>query len=317
MKLMIKRLLVAILFACSISSHARAQNCSFSVSSMNFGAIDTLVDNRITDTTATINIDCNGLRTDGPVFICLSLGSGSGGATAAARQMTAPKSKLNYQFYSDPDRRNVWGGRSWPYNSNPLRLLVNLDYWGRGRKTIRIYGRLHGGQSMAEPGRYVSVFSRNDIEFRYRYAFNNRSCNAYGKVVRPSFNVSATVPMNCRISTRDIDFGSQGVLDVNVDATGQVEVRCTPGNTYSIALSGGNAGASPAQRKMKKGAETITYGLYKDARRSQPWGENAETTVMARGDGNHQRFTVYGRVPVQHTPSPGIYTDTVIVTVTY
>nr|WP_281033880.1 spore coat protein U domain-containing protein [Mesorhizobium sp. M4B.F.Ca.ET.049.02.1.2] len=46
-------------------------------------------------------------------------------------------------------------------------------------------------------------------------------------------------------------------------------------------------------------------------RRNNP-GLNDRTGV-----GTAQNLTVYGRVPPQTTPSPGVYTDTVIVTVTY
>ncbi len=70
---------------------------------------------------------------------------------------------------------------------------------------------------------------------------------------------------------------------------------------------------------MSKGAETVTYGLYKDTDRAQPWGDAATpgSTVAGTGNGATQTLTVYGRVPPQATPSAGVYTDTVVVTVTY
>lgn len=63
----------------------------------------------------------------------------------------------------------------------------------------------------------------------------------------------------------------------------------------------------------------MTYGLYKDAARSQPWGDATTpgSTVAGAGNGLVQQLTVYGRVPPQTTPSPGTYTDTVVVTLTY
>jgi outer membrane usher protein len=39
--------------------------------------------------------------------------------------------------------------------------------------------------------------------------------------------------------------------------------------------------------------------------------------VASTGNGASQPFTVYGRVPPQTTPTPGAYSDTVTVTVTY
>ena len=88
---------------------------------------------------------------------------------------------------------------------------------------------------------------------------------------------------------------------------------------YTVALNGGNdAATDPTLRKMSKGAEKITYGLYRDAARTQPWGSTSGTnTVAGTGSGLAQSLTVYGRVPVQATPSPGAYADTIVVTLTY
>jgi spore coat protein U-like protein len=69
---------------------------------------------------------------------------------------------------------------------------------------------------------------------------------------------------------------------------------------------------------MTNGANTITYGLYQNAARTIAWGGTIGTnTVAGTGTGLAQLTTVYGRVPGQATPSPGTYTDTIIVTVTY
>ncbi|MGN8543862.1 spore coat protein U domain-containing protein [Bradyrhizobium sp. 13971] len=41
------------------------------------------------------------------------------------------------------------------------------------------------------------------------------------------------------------------------------------------------------------------------------------STVPGTGTGLAQNLAVYGRVLPQGTPSPGVYSDTVVVTVTY
>ncbi|WP_366936220.1 spore coat protein U domain-containing protein [uncultured Nitratireductor sp.] len=309
------RVFAVTLFACLVSGHAWAQNCSFGVSAMNFGQIDTLSGAQ-TDTSASTSVSCSGLPLN-RILVCAGIGSGSGGATAAARQLASGGNQLNYQLYVNSARSVVWGSNSWPFPPGPAAFQLTLNVLGQGSGTIPIYGRLFGGQANAPPGNYLSSFSGNDVEFRYRYTTSNNCSTSAGNVVRPSFTVSATVPANCLVSTQDIDFGSQGVLAANVDATGQVDVRCTPGSAYTIALNGGNAGAPPTERKMTKGSETVTYGLYRDAARSQPWGTEVGTTVPGSGNGAGQSFTVYGRVPPQNTPSPGTYVDTVVVTVTY
>jgi spore coat protein U-like protein len=105
----------------------------------------------------------------------------------------------------------------------------------------------------------------------------------------------------------------------NVDSTSTVTARCNNTLPYTVSLSGGNAAATdPTQRKMAKAAETVTYGLYRDAARLQPWGSTAGTdTVTGTGTGVAQNITIYGRVPPQTTGSPGNYSDTIVATVTY
>ncbi len=69
---------------------------------------------------------------------------------------------------------------------------------------------------------------------------------------------------------------------------------------------------------MTLGEEEVTYQLYRDRNRIEPWGSNTNTdTVAGTGSGSSQAFTVYGRVPRQTTPPPGTYTDTIVVTVTF
>ena len=118
----------------------------------------------------------------------------------------------------------------------------------------------------------------------------------------------------------NVDFGSEGVIDTNVDAAGSVGVQCTKNTTYNIGLSAGSgAGATVAARKMTgPGSETVTYSLYRDADHSQVWGTTIGTdTISGTGTGASQSYPVYGRVQAQTTPPPGTYTDTVVATVTY
>jgi spore coat protein U-like protein len=65
-------------------------------------------------------------------------------------------------------------------------------------------------------------------------------------------------------------------------------------------------------------SNTTTYSVYRNSGHSQVWGNTTGTdTQSGTGTGSSQSLTVYGRVPSQTTPPPGIYTDTIVVTVTY
>jgi spore coat protein U-like protein len=136
-----------------------------------------------------------------------------------------------------------------------------------------------------------------------------------------NFQVRITIQTSCIVvSANDLDFGTQGVLSTNVDVPTTLSVQCTTSTPYNIGLNAGTgAGATVAVRKMTgPSSNTVNYSLYQDAPRSVVWGNTVGTdTVAGTGTGAAQSYTVYGRVPPQTTPIPGLYTDTITVTVTY
>ncbi|WP_095203192.1 Csu type fimbrial protein [Mesorhizobium carmichaelinearum] len=306
-----------LLAALLLPTGAWAQSCSFGVSAMNFGSVDTLSGSP-GNSTATFSVNCSGLLLQ-RILICPNLGTGSGGATASARQMLNGANHLDYQLYSDSTRSVVWGSYAWPYPPTAPGFALTLNALGSGSASQTIYGAVLGGQATAVPSTYLSTFSGSHVEFRYRATLSNDCSTSAGSVDRPTFTINAIVPANCLLAIQNIDFGSNGILGANVDATGGVSITCTPGTPYTVSLSNGTTGSAPTARKMSKGAETVTYGLYKDNARSQVWGDAATpgSTVAGSGGGAAQNLTIYGRVPAQTTPSAGVYTDTVVVTVTY
>ena len=64
-------------------------------------------------------------------------------------------------------------------------------------------------------------------------------------------------------------------------------------------------------------SDQVTYGLYHDAARSLPRGMAGTDAAFGVGDATVQNLAVYGRIPAQSMPSPGLYADTVVVTVSY
>ena len=136
-----------------------------------------------------------------------------------------------------------------------------------------------------------------------------------------SFTVQITIQASCVfISATSLTFNAVGVIAANDDVTSTLSVQCTNTTPYNIGLSVGvGTGATVASRKMTgpAGAQ-VNYTLYSDTNRTTVWGQTIGTdTVSASGTGAAQSYTVYGRVPVQTTPAPGTYTDTITVTVTY
>jgi spore coat protein U-like protein len=138
-----------------------------------------------------------------------------------------------------------------------------------------------------------------------------------------SFNVTATVIDVCAVSTANLGFGTYSPISGSaLDGTTTITVTCTLGTPYNVRLdAGGHSGGSVSARKLQRtsgGSETMNYSLFRNAGRTQNWGETDNTdTVSATGTGLSQDHTVYGRIPASENVPTGSYSDTVNVTVSY
>lgn len=299
---------------------ARAQSCTFSVSGVNFGNVDTLSGAAV-DTTATVNITCGGAALGARVRVCLNIGEGTGGQTSGTRHMRdALNRPLNYNLYQDPSRTILWGTTSQPALGNPVAVNLSLPAGGGSVSASRtIYGRVLGNQQSTFSGAYSSSFAGAHTRFNWQtYLVTPPACSTVTlNPIRSAFTVQANVIPNCRVTAKNINFGNHGVLDAAVDATGGLGVTCTPGTAYNVGLNNGLTGTGPTARRMTRSGQAVLYGLYKDSARSNPWGNTGTQRLAGTGTGATQSIPVYGRVPAQQTPAPGTYTDTVVVTVTY
>jgi spore coat protein U-like protein len=147
------------------------------------------------------------------------------------------------------------------------------------------------------------------------------SGSAFAATHTNTFSVTMTVTDECKVQTTNtLAFGTDGVIDANVDASANLGVQCTSGTTYDVGLSAGDGtGATTSVRRMTGPASAvINYAMYSDAGRTTNWGDTVATdTVGGTGDGTSVTHTVYGRVAPQTTPAAGAYTDTITATVTY
>lgn len=152
-------------------------------------------------------------------------------------------------------------------------------------------------------------------------AFMAISGSATAATASSSFQVNLTIQGECKVqSASNVDFGSRGVIDANIDTTSTIGVQCTNSTPYTVALSAGaGTGATVSARKMTSAAnDTVNYGLYRDASRTQVWGVTQNVDTQAgTGNGAVQSYTAYGRVSAQTTPAQGAYSDLVAVTITY
>ena len=129
----------------------------------------------------------------------------------------------------------------------------------------------------------------------------------------------------CTASASGVAFGNYDpTSSTATDATGAVTVECTllvaVGGSYSIALNQGVNGTYAA-RKMKL-SSTLNYNLYTTTGRTLTWGDGTGGTGAVTGTlplllFSSQTFTIFGRIPASQNVAPGVYTDTIVVTVTY
>jgi len=149
-----------------------------------------------------------------------------------------------------------------------------------------------------------------------------------------TFTVSATLTNGCVFGSSlsspttnlgTINFGTMTTIASNVDTVstagaGSVVVTCTPGATVTIAMDYGIHGGNATRRFMQNSSnsDTLGYQLFRDANRSQVWGNGALAMSIPSFPSTTQTYPVYARLyAVTTLPSAGTYTDTVTVTLTY
>jgi spore coat protein U-like protein len=140
-----------------------------------------------------------------------------------------------------------------------------------------------------------------------------------------TLTVNATVVSACVVSATTLNFGSSidpTAAVVPLAATSTMTVLCTATTPYSIALNAGaNAGgaANFSARAIKNGTRTLGYQLYADLGHTTVWGDGSSASSLSSGVGlgTNQTLTIYGLLPSLSGAAPGLYTDTVTVTISY
>jgi spore coat protein U-like protein len=144
----------------------------------------------------------------------------------------------------------------------------------------------------------------------------------------------AHAAVDCTVTASGVAFGtydpSLGTAD---DSTGSILVSCTytgPGGSdtanYTVTLSTGTSG-SFVPRNLEAGASQLNYNLFRDAARTQVWGNASSGTTIITGSlkvgpgaGNRTRtatHVIYGRIPQLQDADTGDYSDLIQVTLTF
>ena len=162
----------------------RFVHCQLStVTDTDFGELDFSLPRRF-QTTADLNIRCNQGEPGATIYVCLHLGSGTGGGNRGARLMRGPDRdrSLQYNIYGDPYFRGdggVWGGNLGGFGGGPPLFTLTLDDQGSREMTRTLYFEaLRPRRQIVLPlGAYVSNFRQN-THSRMEYGYDSgNNCN--------------------------------------------------------------------------------------------------------------------------------------------
>lgn len=131
--------------------------------------------------------------------------------------------------------------------------------------------------------------------------------------------------INCGIRLGPINFGLYMPLTPTpVDVIGQFDVRCqAQAGTFAITIGPGISGDQLARTLSAGGGNFLDYNLYRDAARTQVWGDGTPPTFMVTGSRtstgrpSSYNYPVYGRIFANQAPNTGIYSDSLLITVLF
>lgn len=308
-------------FILLMGGKAHAQSCSATATTIDFGQVSPIALAAV-PATGTITVTCTWplISLLPNALVCLNLGATS------PRSLVNGANSMQYDLYQDSAHSMLWGSTT--NGTTPISATLAKPLVGTTTtQNVTFYGLIAANQpTVPSVGNGNTVYSQNfsgaltslTDEF---YLLGAPTC-ASGTTAAGTFPfvATATVVNNCTISTNAVNFGSVGLLSSTLSAVGSISARCTNNDAFEISLNGGGS-ANVAARVMQRtgGGGAVNYQLYTDAAHGIPWGDGTAGTSMSMGTGtgNAQTINVYGAVPVQTTPAPGSYSDTVTATIAF
>ena len=139
--------------------------------------------------------------------------------------------------------------------------------------------------------------------------------------VTSSLSVTATVDSACSVSTGALAFSDYAPLGINAtaadNAEGTITLTCSQGTVAVIALNNGQ-NASGNQRMLTSGANVAPYSVYQDPSRTIAWSTGANSVALPAAPSSAPRtLSVYGQIAAGLSLAPGIYADTITVSVNF
>jgi len=137
-----------------------------------------------------------------------------------------------------------------------------------------------------------------------------------GKAATTTGVLTATANINasCTVSGNTMAFGTySGTV---IDQTGIITANCTPGTSYTIAMTTAQTGGNYVMNTSPV-VDPLNYKLYTNTGRTTEIVAGTQIQTNGHGNGNNQNITVYGRLPAAQVASIGAYSGTTTFTLTY
>ena len=137
-----------------------------------------------------------------------------------------------------------------------------------------------------------------------------------GKAATTTGVLTATANINasCTVSGNTMAFGTY--TGTQIDQTGIITANCTPGTSYTIAMTTTQTGGNYVMNTSPV-VDPLNYKLYTNTGRTTEIVAGTQIETNGHGNGNNQNITVYGRLPSAQVASIGAYSGTTTFTLTY
>ena len=138
-------------------------------------------------------------------------------------------------------------------------------------------------------------------------------------VLTPQF---ALADNRCNVQVSSVIFPVYNPLTpFDTQTHGSVIFNCTQSSPITVLLGTGESG-SVAARRMMCGASQLIYNLFLDAAGQVIWGDGTGGSQFYSNSSPPSNVNVtvpvYARIPARQTKAtPGVYKDTVVVTIIY
>ncbi|WP_407579585.1 Csu type fimbrial protein [Citrobacter koseri] len=231
---------------------------------------------------------------------------------------TYPVYSLNFQVFTATDLINPL------YTDNPAQLTMKAEDNQSVSGMFRLVGRIVSGQNNSPAMDYFNYY----FPLIMRWSSADRedllpSCSAGTTVAPYPVSATTTIKNTCMIgNVSSMNFGTLlGGQTPTLSGTAQssIVIQCPVSTAYSVGLDNGRHFNGAQRQLCSENGECVNYTLSKDKTGTYEWGNipGVNTLNVSSSTGDYASHIVYGSLPPQEWPSPGKYTDTVVVTLRY